>query len=432
MTQISFPDTARAERSVSRRRETVLLEAQKQFLARGFSATTVDVIAKCARISKRDFYALFSGREAVFLEVAKRLAVPRGSHVHSSGGSAQERMAGAAFRIRAGQLRPEALGIFRAAISVGRLAPDLAREVYHSRTINMGSITDYLEERSSLGLAAFDDPLLAALRFGFLATEGLRHLVGLPLPDLDCRKRQAEEVADVFLNGHATARLRGNRGSGCSLPGQTSETMGNGAAAIRMPVTRLSDEQWDRVCEVAWGEFRQHGYEKASMAVIAHKSGLPKNTIYRRFKSKAGIFTFSCRAVIDQAFRAPLLAKECSGPIREHLIGIALSLQTLFCAPDMAELHRLLIVEAGRAPEDTSAVYEHLVATVERALSPLIAAMVEAGLMKPELQPSAAWRFYVLATFGSRFLFMPPGSPEEALRHSTEAVDQFLYGIARD
>jgi TetR/AcrR family transcriptional repressor of mexJK operon len=53
--------------------DRILDVAEKQFLGHGFGATSIEAVAKHARIAKRTFYLRFSGKERLFEAVVRRL-----------------------------------------------------------------------------------------------------------------------------------------------------------------------------------------------------------------------------------------------------------------------------------------------------------------------------------------------------------------------
>lgn len=411
-------------------RDRILEEAESLFLKEGFDGTTIDMIVSRAHISKSDFYLHFQNRDDVFLAVARRLIVLSGRFLPIPDGPLFDQLATLGPLMRRGQVMQPGIGILRAAIVANRFSSDVARQVYLRRASQGDSLARLLMKTVEADGARFDDASLCAYRFGAIVTDGLRHLAGLPMPGADDQRAFGRYAADIFLYGYA-AREDGSSRAGIKEGGK------HGWIAPQpvfpdLPPTRKSQESWNAVLDQAWSVFRQAGYDAASMDGISDRAGLPKNTIYRRFGSKAGLFLFTARRRIDMILAAPVELEKGALTGHEILTGVMLDMQKRFCSEDCLALSRILIAGAGEHDVMTSTVCEYLVQQVIDKILPIVLSLIRTGDLAIGVAPDlAAWHIFVLATFGSRFLFIAPESAEEQLALASEAAEQFLFGIFR-
>lgn len=407
-------------------RDRILEEAEHLFLGGGFDTTTVDLIVSKARISKSDFYAHFQNRDDVFLAVARQLIMRPNSVVTIGEGALLDRLVEIATDMRTAQVEQPGIGILRAAIVAKRFSPDVARQVYLARASRAQNIAAALRQANAQDGAHFDDADLCAYRFAALATEGLRHLTGTTLPRAAMRRAFARYVVRVFLYGYGGEEKHNgvpDTGHGWITPQPVFPDL---------PVTRKAEDLWATVLDQAWELFRRNGYSGASIEGISERAGIPKNTIYRRFGSKTGLFLFTARRRIDLLLAAPLCLEPQHQEAVATLLPTMLDVQMRFCSDDCMALSMNLIATAGDAPEMTSTVHEYLAQQVIAKLAPVVDLLMERGAVSAtQDRDLAAWHIYVLASFGSRYLFVPPESDEVHFSLAREAAKQFLFGIFR-
>jgi TetR/AcrR family transcriptional regulator, mexJK operon transcriptional repressor len=187
--------------------DRILDVATALFLGDGFGATSIEAIAKRARISKRTFYHRFSGKEALFEAVLRRLIerwmppfaadLPVGSSLAETLRRVAEFMLGAA-------LTSEALALYRMAIAEAARFPALAH-ILHDLGAAAGTerIARHLEERIASGELRPIDPRFAAEQFIMMVvTVPRRRALGLgtPLSDPELNAWIDDTVA-LFLGG---------------------------------------------------------------------------------------------------------------------------------------------------------------------------------------------------------------------------------------
>jgi AcrR family transcriptional regulator len=105
-----------------------------------------------------------------------------------------------------------------------------------------------------------------------------------------------------------------------------------------------------RVVATASRLFLERGYAGTSIEAIAQLAGVGKNTIYRRYSTKAELF----QAVVDVQMRAhlpPLQSIQGGDDWVSGLRQVGLMLTEASVKPDTVALERLVIAEALRFPE---------------------------------------------------------------------------------
>ena len=193
--------------------ERILDVATEEFLARGYGATSIEAIARRARISKRTFYHRFDDKAALFAVVVHRIIErlrPPGNFPLLDGldlHAVLERLA--AIILRAA-LSKEALALHRLIIGESARFPTLAavvaQEGASEKAITL--IADLLQRECRTGELAIDNPKFAAQQFLYMVIAlPQRRAMGLGRPmttkEIDAWPRG---VVELFLNGCRATR----------------------------------------------------------------------------------------------------------------------------------------------------------------------------------------------------------------------------------
>ncbi len=99
------------------------------FLRNGFAATSIEAIASMAKVSKRTLYARFAAKQAVFVEVVRRLIAAwlQGFDAAVEGApSLEAALLAAGRRMLEVALTPEALALHRLVVAEAGRFPELA------------------------------------------------------------------------------------------------------------------------------------------------------------------------------------------------------------------------------------------------------------------------------------------------------------------
>jgi AcrR family transcriptional regulator len=187
---------------------SILDHATAAFLRDGYAATSIEAIARDARVAKRTIYARWDGKQALFLAVVRRLIdqwLPQAKAWPDIDDLA------AALRIAAGSvlavgLTPEALALHRLVIAEGGRFPEL-----HTILAEAGAqegvrrIAALLTREAPAVRLGGLDPGLAAEQFLHLVLAGpqRRALSGQTM-DAAARETWADGAVRLFLSGCLT------------------------------------------------------------------------------------------------------------------------------------------------------------------------------------------------------------------------------------
>ena len=171
--------------------------------------------------------------------------------------------------------------------------------------------------------------------------------------------------------------------------------------------------------------FTERGYAGVSIEAVAAMAGVGKNTIYRRYASKADLF----QAVVDDQIRARLRAPEEieDGDLETRLNRLAVLLVEAALNPETTAFQRLIIAEAERFPEIAAIC-------LERAFRPAIAlarSVLERDSFLGDLD-FAAQQFVAAIVYGPHLDALMGrrrlNSDAEIARYAENAVTLFLKG----
>ena len=201
--------SGRPSRDVSENLSEHILDiATALFLADGYGATSIDKVARRARISKRTFYHRFSDKAALFAAVVHRIIGAMHPPKDMSllcGGNLQENLLLVAQLMVWAAVTPQAVALHRLIVSESARSPELARIAN-----DQGGIEEAVTLVAGLIRRAARDEQLAVTDPIFLGRQFLQMVVSLPqrramglgLPmtaaELDAWARNSVEL---FLNG---------------------------------------------------------------------------------------------------------------------------------------------------------------------------------------------------------------------------------------
>jgi AcrR family transcriptional regulator len=131
----------------------------------------------------------------------------------------------------------------------------------------------------------------------------------------------------------------------------------------------------------------ENGYARLSMDRVAARAGVGKQTVYRRWPSKAPLVT---DAILDSARPAGAALPPDTGDIHRDL-RVWLQGQADFLAvPRNASLVRALAAAAADDPDDAEALYRQLTGPGRDGLLARLRAAAEAGQIRAESDLDAA------------------------------------------
>ncbi|HEY4253666.1 MAG TPA: TetR/AcrR family transcriptional regulator [Roseomonas sp.] len=190
----------------------VLRAAGELFLAEGYAAVSMDMVAKKAGVSKATLYAHMPSKEALFGEVVARRCNEMTTGI--------TRVAGHDLPLRDAMQRlgrywltfvlsPESLSVFRTVLAEGVRFPDLARSFYEGGPArSKAHIREWMAEEQRRGRLRADlDPRLAASQFIALIRGELymRVALGMATDPTEAELAGAvEPVVELLLRAWAT------------------------------------------------------------------------------------------------------------------------------------------------------------------------------------------------------------------------------------
>jgi TetR/AcrR family transcriptional repressor of mexJK operon len=184
-------------------RERVLRAATNSFLAHGYRSS-VDEIARRARVAKQTVYQHFSSKDELFKEVARGLASRVLIELDAPSGDLRESLLrfGLAYRNRA--LGPQGIATFRTVVPEVPRFRALARTMYANSAGEMvRRLADYLSGAMQAGRLRRDEPRFAAeMLLGMLAGhDRIKRLFSVN--DAEGEAPRTARIVDAFLRAYA-------------------------------------------------------------------------------------------------------------------------------------------------------------------------------------------------------------------------------------
>jgi TetR/AcrR family transcriptional repressor of mexJK operon len=190
--------------------EAVLAAAKTLFMERGYGATSMDDIAKRAKVGKATVYEHFQSKEELFAAVVNRECRGHAALVRALDpveGDLRARLVRFARVLLDVLIRPEMIAIYRTIIAETVRAPQLGTAFYEGGPVRVrGALVPVLAEAARQGEIEADDPERAAVDLISLirADLHLRALFAVPtLPGLAEKDELARIAVDRFLKAYA-------------------------------------------------------------------------------------------------------------------------------------------------------------------------------------------------------------------------------------
>jgi TetR/AcrR family transcriptional regulator of autoinduction and epiphytic fitness len=194
----------RVEQTAHDPRAHIVDAAKDVFLAGGFADTTMDEIARTARISKHTLYSHFRDKaelfEAVIVQDMQRFQnLP---DLTQDRRTPEEVLFEAARWIYDNHIDPSTIAMNRvligAAINFGEL---IKRHHAFRFQASVSWIRTYIQSLASKGALAIVEPSRAAVRFALMASEGSQVVMGRPPLSRKERERYARQTVAMFMRG---------------------------------------------------------------------------------------------------------------------------------------------------------------------------------------------------------------------------------------
>jgi TetR/AcrR family transcriptional regulator, mexJK operon transcriptional repressor len=153
------------------------------------------------------------------------------------------------------------------------------------------------------------------------------------------------------------------------------------------------------IMEAATTLFLRNGYQVTSMDEIAALAAVSKQTVYKHFADKERLFSDIVLGITDRAeefVQLIDLTLRHTGDLEKDLSELARRYLATEMQPQVLQLRRLMIAEAGRFPELARAYHERAQERVLATLASRLQGLAERGLLRVDDPPVAASHLAIL------------------------------------
>lgn len=192
--------------------------------------------------------------------------------------------------------------------------------------------------------------------------------------------------------------------------------------------------KYDQVVAGARKVFLDHGFEGASVDLIAKEAGVSKATLYSYFPDKRVLFIEVAKSECARQADRALEVEAADLPVRDMLTLISRSMMEFLTSSFAHRIFKICVAESDRFPELGQEFYLSGPQLMEDKLSEYFRCAASKGELKIDDFPMAAAQFEALmkADVFVKMVFnlIERPSPEELDRVIVNAVDTFLarYG----
>lgn len=202
-----------------------------------------------------------------------------------------------------------------------------------------------------------------------------------------------------------------------------------------MPALSSSDRKHQAILVAAEEVFLRGGYLGTNMDDLAALSGVSKQTVYKHFGSKEGLFvelvTSMTQDAGDKVGHEVIADPADAEALEPYLLDYAERQLAIVMTPKLLQLRRLVIGEVSRFPALATALYDSGPRRAMAGMAALFARLAEAGLLEIKDPDVAASQFNWLVMAEPVNAAMLLGddaipSRDALTRHAQEAVRVFL------
>lgn len=202
----------------------------------------------------------------------------------------------------------------------------------------------------------------------------------------------------------------------------------NFAVADRASVRRSA------IVAVALQVFLEHGYNGASMSLIADRVGGSKGTLYNYFSSKEELFFAVSQEKGNELYRKLRTLPKPTGDLAKDLFDLGFAMLTIVASDEYLSFYRLIIAEAVRVPVIGKMAHDSRRSTMLEPLCERIRSEMATGRLRVSEPMEAAEIFWDLcsASVHRRLLLGVNAGPiqDELARLVERAVAIFVAGFA--
>lgn len=136
------------------------------------------------------------------------------------------------------------------------------------------------------------------------------------------------------------------------------ETTAEPAAKAGRPRASETEARLQDLMNTAACLFRDKGYSKVSLELIAREGRVAVRTIYVKFGGKAGLFKALILRKREEFFETMESLEESKRPMRDILLDYGMRFHDLVTSPDVVTFHQIVIAEAHNNPELAEAFFD--------------------------------------------------------------------------
>lgn len=157
--------------------------------------------------------------------------------------------------------------------------------------------------------------------------------------------------------------------------------------------------------------FLRHGYGQTSMSSIAAEVGGSKTTLWRCFRSKQDLFAAVVDDQVERYGEALRLELPEDGDLSETLNALGISILTTILRPQIVNLYRVVVGEAGRFPALGRMLWERGAQRGQLRTAAWMRLQMEKGRLLPADPASAASHFMSLCQAESFYRHLLGAAP---------------------
>jgi TetR/AcrR family transcriptional regulator, mexJK operon transcriptional repressor len=183
--------------------------------------------------------------------------------------------------------------------------------------------------------------------------------------------------------------------------------------------------------EAAVAAFLEHGYDRATMEMIAEAAGITKRTLYARYSDKRSVFLDVIPWALTRSAERDSTCDVDDGDLETALLAFGRSALKRALDPDIVRLHRIAMNESARFPEFAVSAETFGWSQRHRQVVELLRRRMDAGEIEVDDVDMAAQHFLALVEVLPARLadFGVYRSKRQEERHLKHAVTLFLRGV---
>jgi TetR/AcrR family transcriptional regulator, mexJK operon transcriptional repressor len=196
--------------------------------------------------------------------------------------------------------------------------------------------------------------------------------------------------------------------------------------------TRAQAQQLEiRLREAAVSAFLDHGYDRATMEMIAEAAGITKRTLYARYPDKRAVFLDVIPWALSRSVEDDSIPDTDDDDLEDALLAIGRGALRRALDPDIVRLHRIAMAESPRFSEFSVSAETFGWSSRHRQVIALLRRHEDAGDIELDDIELAAEHFLALVEVLPARLadFGVYRSRRQEERHLKHAVRLFLRGI---